>query len=345
MQNIFYVSPNNEIFIDSDDVEIIDTSEYKNNVAKYFSSKSGVANQLITLANGTFNKIKNMLYAAPSFVNELKSIVPEETLQAVLTDEQKSKLASGSLELMTKKDGSLMATLINPETKRIVAHLEMESVKVPPDISQAITNYTSQMQMAQIAEQIQLVQLAIEEVRQGQENDRLALAYSCQQKLLQAMSIKNPDLKKMLLMQVISDAEDSRNKLMLSQNVNIEFIKEQPESLLAKLIKGDSAKKINSRMNEIRDSLCAVNIVSMSAAIAFQEMGEPEAARQSLLYYADYINKAYLSTPGLINRLDMIDSSPENYWSKTLPDIQKNIQALPCYKVQLLEDGKNEEKL
>ena len=53
-----------------------------------------------------------------------------------------------------------------------------------------MTSYASQMQMAQIAEQIQVVQLAIEEVRQGQEYDRLAMAYSCQQKLLQAMKIK-----------------------------------------------------------------------------------------------------------------------------------------------------------
>ena len=26
----------------------------------------------------------------------------------------------------------------------------------------------------------------------------------------------------------------------------------------------------------------------------------------------------------------MIDPSPENYWSKTLPDIEKRIKALPC---------------
>lgn len=47
-----------------------------------------------------------------------------------------------------------------------------------------MTGYATQMQMAQ---QIQQVQVAVKEVRQGQEYDRLAMAYSCQQKLLQAM--------------------------------------------------------------------------------------------------------------------------------------------------------------
>ena len=43
------------------------------------------------------------------------------TLQAMLTDEQKQQITKGALKLMTKKDGSLMANLINPETKKIVA--------------------------------------------------------------------------------------------------------------------------------------------------------------------------------------------------------------------------------
>lgn len=119
-----------------------------------------------------------------------------------------------------------MANLVNPETNKIVSTVSLQEVNLSPPISQAMTSYASQMQMAQIAEQIQVVQLAIEEVRQGQEYDRLAMAYSCQQKLLQAMEIKNQNLKAMALLQIASDAEDSRNKLMLSQNSSLTFIKE-----------------------------------------------------------------------------------------------------------------------
>ena len=82
---------------------------------------------------------------------------------------------------MTKKDGSLMANLVNPETNKIVATLPLQGTNIAPALTEAMTNYATQMQMAQIAEDIHSVQLAIEEVRQGQENDRLAMAYSCQQ--------------------------------------------------------------------------------------------------------------------------------------------------------------------
>ena len=327
------------IHISSDDVEIVDIKDYYDEVIDSFSTVPEVARPLIKSAKESFSKIKEMLYSAPAFINVVKASIPEETFKAIFTDEQKSQIASGALKLMTKKDGSLMANLVNPDTNKIVSTIPIKSIKVSPDISQAITSYASQMQIAQIAEQIQLVQTAIEEVRQGQEYDRLATAYSCQQKLLQAMSIKNSELKSMALLRIALDAEDSRNLLMQSQNVNVAFIKEQPESLWGKLISGATPEKIESRMNEIRDSLCAVNMVSLAAAMAYQEMGETEAAQQSLQYYADYIQKTYLSTKGFVERLDLIDPAPENYWSKTLPNIERKIQALPCIKERKLLEG------
>ena len=143
------------------------------------------------------------------------------------------------------------------------------------------------------------------------------------------MEIKDPQLKAMALMQLASDAEDSRNLLMLSQRSNVEFIMDQPEGFLQKMLSGSSPEKINGRMSEIRQSLCAVNMVSFAEAMAYQELGEHEAARKSLTYYAGFIDDTFVSVPGLVERLDLIDPSPKNYWSKTLPDISKKIQALP----------------
>lgn len=331
------------IHISPDDIEIVNASEYSEDLTEYFNDMPEVARPLLKGAKEVFSKIEQMLYSAPAFINLVKASIPEQTFQAILTDDQKAKIASGALRLMTKKDGSLMANLVNPETNRIVSTISLQSVNLSPAISQAMTSYASQMQMAQIAEQIQVVQLAIEEVRQGQEYDRLAMAYSCQQKLLQAMEIKNPELKAMALLQIASDAEDSRNLLMQSQNVNLVFIKEQPESFFGKLLSGATPDKISQRMNEIRESLSAVNMVSLAEAMAYQEMGENAAARQSLQYYASYIEKAYLSTKGLVERLDLIDPAPENYWTKALPDIRKKIQALPCVEEMQLLEGDDED--
>lgn len=333
------------IVIPPEEVEIIDESEYKADLAEHFDHVPEVAKPLLKEAKTAFSKIKKALYTAPAFINAVKAAIPDVTLQAVLTDDQKQQIAKGALKLMTKKDGSLMANLINPETKKIVATIPLKSVQMAPQMTQAMTSFSAQMQMVQIAEQIQVVQLAVEEVRMGQEYDRLATAYSCQQKLLQAMEIKDPQLKAMALMQLASDAEDSRNLLMLSQRSNVEFIMDQPEGFLQKMLSGSSPEKINGRMSEIRQSLCAVNMVSFAEAMAYQELGEHEAARKSLTYYAGFIDDTYVSVPGLVERLDLIDPAPENYWSKTLPDISKKIQALPSAQdPKLLETKRGRRK-
>ena len=310
--------------------EIVDVEEYSYDVVDKFDSVPQVIKPLIKSAKLTFKKIEEMLYTAPAFINAVRACVPKEALEVILTDEQKAKIASGALKLMTKKDGSLMANLVDPKTNKIVSTISLKSVNVTPEISQAMTNYASQMQMAQIAEQIQLVQIAVEEVRRGQENDRLAMAYSCQQKLMQALTIKNSELKAMALLKIASDAEDSRNLLMQSQNANVAFVKGQPESFWGKFLAASNQDKVDSRMNEIRESLYVINMVSLTEAMSYQEMGENEAAQQSLQYYAEYIQDTYLSDEKLLQRLDMLDSSTENYWSNKLPLIKKKIQALPC---------------
>ncbi|MCB2861148.1 hypothetical protein [Streptococcus suis] len=317
------------IYYGPDDYEILDVEAFEAKPTSVFGNLPEIAIPLLSKANTIFSQIEKLLYTAPSFINAVKSTVPEETLQAVLSKEQKQAIAKGALKLMTKKDGSLMATLLNAETGKIAATVPLETMNLAPEITESISNYSSQLQMARLAEQIENVQLAIEDVRKGQESDRLAIAYSCQQKLIQAREIVNPQLRTSMLLQVISDAEDSRNLLMLSQKSNVSFIQEQPEDTFGKLLKGVKQETIDSRISEIRDGLSAVNIVSLSAAMAYNELGEEKAAQKSLEYFAHFINDTYLATSHLVERLDLLDPSPTNYWTEELPKINATILELP----------------
>jgi len=331
------------IYIEQEGIDKITSEELSYDVLEYFSNISDVAKPLIKSVKISLSNIEKMLYSTPAFINLIKSSVPKETFQAVLTDEQNRELVQGTLKLMTRKDGSLMANLVNPKTRKIVSAISLEKINLTPEISQAMTNYTTQMQLAKIAEQIQLIQISVEEVRKGQEYDRLASAYSCKQKFLQAMVIRNPKLKELALLRVANDSEDSRNLLMLSQNVSLEFIKNQPESFWGKLLPTSSPDKMDDRINEVRENLYAVNLVSFVEAMSYFEMGEAEAAQESLQYYAQYIQKTYLDIEGLVERLDMLDPSPENYWSKTLPDINKRIMELPFNVEEKMLEGEKYE--
>lgn len=105
------------IILDSEDFEILG-EEYSYDIRDHFSDIPDIAKPLMRTAKATLMKIEQMLYSAPAFINAVKASMPEITLQAVLSDEQKSQIASGALKLMTKKDGSFMANLVNPETKK-----------------------------------------------------------------------------------------------------------------------------------------------------------------------------------------------------------------------------------
>jgi hypothetical protein len=273
----------------------------------------------------------------------IKSSVPKDIYQAILTSEQKKKLTNGKIELMTSKKGDLIANLINPKTKKIIGNVNLEKIKMSPELNSAVNNFNAQNQIAQIAEEIQYVQIAVEEVRKGQENDRLAIAYSCKQKLLQAMAIENTEIKQMALMNLVASAEDSRNKLMLSQTQNVEFLKNQPNDFWGKLLKGAKEEVKDRKISELRESMNALNLVSLAETLAYQEMGEQKAANIAIQYYGNYIDKIYLSDEILLERLDSLNPSPKKYWSTTLPNICKKIKKLSNEEEMLLmEEFKDE---
>ena len=309
-----------------DENEII--NGYTTNPASFFRNLPKVSGSVLKNAARILDDIKGKLYAAPAFINTIQAAVPIEALRPVLTADQQRKLAQGTIELMTNKNGNILAHLINPETKRIIATVPLKEMKLSPDIMQALSGFAMQMQLAEISQNIHKIQIAVEEVRQRQKNDRLATAYSCQQKLLQAMAMSNPQIKAAALLKIAQDSEDSRNLLMMSQKENIEYIQKEPEGFIGKLFSGADSSEINKRMEELRTDLCCINMVSLTQALAYQELGEEGAVSQSLQYYSDYLENAYLSKKGLVERLDMIDASPLQYWSKTLPEIRSNIRML-----------------
>lgn len=293
-----------------------------------FEDKGGVLKPIIESAKISMDKIKQFVLSSKSFIDAVKRSVPEEEYRVLFTDEQKTLLHDGVIDFMHRKDGSIMATLIRSDNKKICFNLNIEKVNgVPREISMEAANFAAQMQLAQIAEQIEQIQISIEEVLRGQQLDRLALAYSCEQKLLQAQNIKNPALKTAALIQIAHSAEDSRNMLMQSQTKALKNIKEYPTSNFGKFFKNN--EKIKRDMDELRESIAAINQTSLVEALAYRELGEYEALRESLMYYSKYISDTYFLEDGLMERLDQIDNQPDNYWTTALPKVVEHINALP----------------
>ena len=312
----------NNDFIELNDIDILE-------VAKPLKDKMS-----LLLSN-----IKDKILLVPGFIRTVSSFISIKNLQAVLTNEQKEKIASGVLKIMSKNDGTLVANLVDAQSGKIVTNIPLKEIKLTPELNKAMTDFALQLQLLQISAEIKSIKKEVEEVRKGQEYDRLATAYSCQQKFLQATLIKDIKLKKETLLRIALDAEDSRNFFMLSQKANIDFIKNLPDGYWKKMLSLTTSSEIDSRMNEIREGFSTINMVSLVEALAYHELEEYGSEQQSLIYYADFIQKTYLDDSKLLKRLDSIDPSTERYWTTKVPIIETKIrkQKELYNKLELLE--------
>lgn len=308
----------------------------------FFKASDGFTKDLLEDADSNLNKIRHDLYSMPGFIYYLKAHIPEKHLEAVLTKEQNRKLLDGSLELLRRKSGEILAEVRDPESKKIVGKVNLKEVDLTPELAQARALYAMQMQMAQISKDINAMAEAIEEVRQGQQDDRIAIANAYKQKLIQARYIKNPSLREKLYLQVISDAENSRNQLMLNQMTTIKFIENIPKSGWQKLISNPDTKEVDEKLNYLMDGLNTINMVSLVAIMAYYELGEREAALASFGYFRDFIMEVYFKTPNLVERLDNLDKSTNNIWKDKIIKINSNI--LELSQSETLQIGNSNEE-
>ena len=70
------------LVVPPEDVELMDTSNYKEELTQYFGQVPEVAKPLLQKAKSSLARIEEALYTAPAFINAVKSVIPDVVLQA-----------------------------------------------------------------------------------------------------------------------------------------------------------------------------------------------------------------------------------------------------------------------
>ena len=299
-------------------------------------------NYFVKNARRVFDQIHDTLCALPAFLEVVERLVPVEEWVLVFTDEQKKELAKGALKLMAKKNGDIIAKVVDPKTHQIVANIPVKQVEKIKDINPAMNDFMVQMQLANLAQEMKEVHRVVSRIQQGLEFDRLASAYSNERKLKHARQIQNKELQTQALLMIAHSAEDSRSRLMLGMKENIDFIMHQPENELIKLFTTNPTE-INDRMNEIRSRVVAINQDSMTEATAYWALGEKQAALNTIENYRMFLEDSELTQREVLNRLDVVDPNPENYWTKQFPIIQDTVHKISYEGAPLLLGGDYDE--
>ena len=295
-------------------------------------------NYFVKNAGRVFDQIHDTLCALPAFLEVVERLVPVEEWVLVFTDEQKKELAKGALKLMAKKDGPLLAKLVDPKTKKIIANVPIKQLKKIKDLNPAMNDFMVQMQLANLAQEMKEIHRVVSRVQQGLEFDRLASAYSNERKLKYARQIQNKEIQTQALLMIAHSAEDSRSRLMLGMKEDIQYIMGQPETLFQKVF-SKNLDEINERMNEIRSRMVAINQDSLTEATAYWALGEKQAALNTIENYRMFLEDSELTNGEVLNRLDVIDPNPENYWTKQFPIVQETVQKITYVGEPLLLGG------
>jgi hypothetical protein len=295
-------------------------------------------NYFVKNAGRVFDQIHDTLCALPAFLEVVERLVPVEEWVLVFTDEQRKELAKGALKMMAKKNGDIIAKVVDPKTHQIVANIPVKQVERIKDITPAMNDFMVQMQLANLAQELKEIHSVVSRIQQGLEFDRLASAYSNERKLKYARQIQNKELQTQALLMIAHSAEDSRSRLMLGMKENIDFIMHQPENEFIKFF-ATNPKEINDRMNEIRSRVVAINQDSMTEATAYWALGEKQAALNTIENYRMFLEDSELTKREVLNRLDVVDPNPENYWTKQFPTIQDTVQKITYEGAPLLLGG------
>ena len=320
--------------IEEDQIELIEDYIKCENVFDEEISKN-VRNNI----KKNLTKAEKLLLITPSIINMIKALIPTTKLEAVISQEDFEKIASGILEMHIGKDGNIIPTLRDPITKKIVKLINLQVTNTNPELLMTLSTLSTQILVLKSIRTMEDIQDNLFDMSRIYENDKISIVSSCKERYLQAEKTENLQLKKDMLLSIITDTENIRNKLMQSQKENINKIQNQPKKTIEKVLSFHtlSLKKIDLLMKNIKKEMKAINLASMIEFMSYHKLLEDKAAKQSLSYYLQYIEDMFYLNNGLLNRLDELEETP--FWKTSIEKIKQSLEVLIENEEYLLLEG------
>lgn len=239
-------------------------------------------------------KAKSALEQTPALANLVKHILSagETVFEAVLTPEEIEALENGTLKFGDSHivDGTLYPRLyeIGDNGKEIRDRFATLQKSVRPnDVMPSLTSFAMQQQVQSVKKKLDEMNETLGLIEQGQRNDRIALCLSARQQYIEALTISDPSLQRVALMNAARTANDARFQLMQTMLTDIDVVVSG---------KGKISKKKKDEINaNIREALVYVNDTTLIVANAHSLLGERDAFLATLMSYKVFIEEAFLT--------------------------------------------------
>lgn len=265
-----------------------------------------------------------------------------------LSKDVKTALENGEVHLDRGKNGEIYAQLRCSNGRygnKISVKEELQNENITFDeLEFAMRMDVIKEQLENIIKSIKQIEIKVEEIVQGQRNDRIGLFYSGLSMYLESRTISDEYLKKQLLAQSIKTINDSYHQVIQDMRESMAYLmtekyREEPKRM---------SENVENRLEIIRQCYDVVYRSTFLKATIYQEIGEIQAMLVTLNEYSRFVEKLITPYVGKLSELDrnsrFIGSSVWGQMAATLNGCNQLVQKLTSDEVHYLNLGelKNE---
>lgn len=267
----------------------------------------------INKAEETIKDIYNEAIKDTSLVAQAKKATEKGFRLVVDTsDEMLKAIEEGKIKLSTSKDGKTYAQLLRPDgkyDKKLPIKKESFSNGVDSvELANALQLKVLQQQIEEISNQIVQLDLGIQEIIKGQQNDRIGLYYSAISLLVESMTVSNGHLREALMVQGIRSLSDSIFQLTMKLRDDIQYL----ENRDYEKTKGKKrVPLIEEKIANISQTFAFIHQGMILKAGAYCKLGQTDAMTMVLSEYSRFIELDIKTKAPMLSQLDSNDTGLE----------------------------------
>jgi hypothetical protein len=240
------------------------------------------------------SKYENLRVIAPGIASAIESMFSTEyKFVADINEYTKELIRKGDLIFSYDKSGNMLPQLKNGDTKRISQLIRLKEVSNNPVIGDSLNNLSNQAALAQIMEELETIEEKIANIQKEMQEDRLAMADSAWDKVLQARNISDYRLRTVAIQNAINSATDAKRVLM--RNFAVSFA--------GALNSGKYKEMERNAQNAAKDLVALTNCVRIECD-GYVFIGEYNASKECLSEFLRFIKENKLNDADTLLKLN-----------------------------------------
>ena len=228
------------------------------------------------------------------------------------SDEMLKAIDEGKIKLTTGKDGKTYAQLLRSDgkyDKKLPIKKETFSKGMNrTELANALQLKVLQQQIEEMSNQIYQLDLGIQEILKGQQNDRIGLYYSAISLLVESMDINDKHLQEALMVQGIRSLSDSIFQLTMKLRDDIRYL----ENKEYENIKGKKRiPLIEEKIQSINQTFAFIHQGMILKAGTYCKLNQMAAMATVLNEYSRFIENDIKVNAPMLSQFDVRDTGLE----------------------------------